>query len=323
MVGGPEVQLDLRACVAELTGDLPTKDLVAAFEQLATSYTDARPRTNVSTATEAAAYAIGRGVATNAAVERVLGELAAARPDWRPKTVLDLGAGIGSASWAAASIFDSLEEVTLVERSDAMITLGRELTSRSDHDALTGATWIRGDTTGPQEGSWDLVIAAYVLGEIHENERRSVVARWFDATSCELVIVDVGSPKGFEAVLVARDSLIERGATITAPCPHEAVCPLAGTTDWCHFGARVPRSRMHRQVKGGDRSFEDEKFSYVSASKQGSVERASRILRRPDIGSGLVRLHLCAPTGLEQVTVSRRHGQTYKRARKAAWGDAW
>ena len=37
--------------------------------------------------------------------------------------------------------------------------------------------------------------------------------------------------------------------------------------DWCHFTQRLPRSRAHKQVKGAELPFEDEKFAYVALTR--------------------------------------------------------
>lgn len=52
---------------------------------------------------------------------------------------------------------------------------------------------------------------------------------------------------------------------------------------------------------------------------------ASRITRKPQIRKGLVLLELCGPegTGLTRVNVTKRHGDLYKAARDADWGQAW
>ena len=46
-------------------------------------------------------------------------------PHW--ESWLDLGAGPGTASWAAAKLFPSLEKIVLWEKSEEMVKLGRSL----------------------------------------------------------------------------------------------------------------------------------------------------------------------------------------------------
>lgn len=113
--------------------------------------------------------------------------------------------------------------------------------------------------------------------------------------------------------------LIDRGAFIAAPCPHQNVC----LNDWCHFGCRVARSKLHRESKGGAAPFEDEKFTYLIAVREKRESAGARILRRPLIGKGKVTLSLCASSGLTEKTVSKKDGEIYKKARKADWGDVF
>ncbi|MDQ4038106.1 MAG: small ribosomal subunit Rsm22 family protein, partial [Actinomycetota bacterium] len=106
--------------------------------------------------------------------------------------------------------------------------------------------------------------------------------------------------------------------------PHEAACPLEPTPDWCHFAVRLTRSIRHRQIKGGARGYEDEKYAYVVASSQPPERRSGRVLRHPQIRTGHVRMTVCATEpGIQDVTVSKRHGQGYRAARQAVWGDPW
>ncbi|MGQ4438773.1 MFS transporter [Streptomyces violaceoruber] len=114
------------------------------------------------------------------------------------------------------------------------------------------------------------------------------------------------------------------GFRVAAPCPHSAACPIEAGTDWCHFAARVSRSSLHRQVKSGSLAYEDEKFSYVAATRLPVEPAASRVVRRPQIRKGQVLLDLCASDErLRRSTVTKRHGDLYKAARDAAWGDPW
>lgn len=86
--------------------------------------------------------------------------------------------------------------------------------------------------------------------------------RALGAARVALVVVEPGTPRGFQQILEARTQALASGAAILAPCPHDATCPMQGS-DWCHFAARVERSRTQRQLKGGELGWEDEKFSYV------------------------------------------------------------
>ena len=127
----------------------------------------------------------------------------------------------------------------------------------------------------------------------------------------------------------ARDRLLAAGFRVAAPCPHSAACPIVPGEDWCHFAARVSRSSLHRQVKGGSLAYEDEKFSYVAAVRPPAadspvVPAPARVVRRPQIRKGQVLLDLCeADERLRRTTVTKRHGDLYKAARDAEWGDAW
>jgi ribosomal protein RSM22 (predicted rRNA methylase) len=95
-------------------------------------------------------------------------------------------------------------------------------------------------------------------------------------------------------------------------------------TDWCHFSARVSRSSLHRQVKGGSLPYEDEKFSYVAATRLPATPAPARVVRRPQIRKGQVLLDLCEPDeALRRRTVTKRHGALYRAARDADWGDTW
>jgi ribosomal protein RSM22 (predicted rRNA methylase) len=84
---------------------------------------------------------------------------------------------------------------------------------------------------------------------------------------------------------------------------------------------------VHRQVKGAELAYEDEKFSYVAAIRQadGVPELpAGRVVRRPQQRKGLVLLDLCAADGRSRrELVSKSQGESYRRARKTSWGDRW
>ncbi|KUL38770.1 rRNA methyltransferase [Streptomyces sp. NRRL F-4489] len=312
---------ELRAALAGLLDGLPPKQAAQAVERLIANYrgrtpTDApvlRDRGDV------AAYAAYRMPATFEAVRAALTAFAARVPDWSPATHLDIGGGTGAATWATAATWDGPRS-TVLDWAQPALDLGRELAAETLPDTIWRRQAIGADLTVP-EGT-DLVTISYVLGELRPEDRRAVVAA--AAAAEAVVVIEPGTPEGYLRIREAREQLAAAGLRIAAPCPHGAACPIVPGEDWCHFSARVSRSSLHRQVKGGSLAYEDEKFSYVAATRRPAAPAAARVVRKPQIRKGQVLLDLCtADEGLRRDTVTKRHGTAYRAARDAAWGDAW
>ncbi|MEU9003101.1 small ribosomal subunit Rsm22 family protein [Streptomyces sp. NPDC048551] len=323
----PTTAETLRSALAGLLDGLPPKQATAAVERLIANYrgtipTDApvlRDRSDV------AAYAAYRMPATFEAVRSALDGLAAAAPDWVPGSHVDVGGGTGAAAWAACATWEGPRTTAVLDWAEPALALGRELAGRAHAEALRGAQWRRAVIgTGISLPDADLVTVSYVLGELTPQARRAVVAESARAGQA-VVLIEPGTPEGYLRIREARDQLIEAGLKVAAPCPHDGACPIEPGKDWCHFSARVSRSSLHRQVKGGSLPYEDEKFSYVAATRFPVTPVPSRITRRPQIRKGLVQLELCGPQdeGLTRATVTKRHGDLYKAARDADWGRQW
>ncbi|MEU9338951.1 small ribosomal subunit Rsm22 family protein [Streptomyces sp. NPDC048290] len=271
---------------------------------------------------DVAAYAAYRMPATFAAVSSALGEFADAVPGWVPGSHLDIGGGTGAATWAVSATWAGTRPVTVLDWAEPALALGRELAAARPE--LRDVSWRRARIgAGLVVDDADLVTVSYVLGELTEDGRAAVVDAAASAGQA-VVVVEPGTPDGYERVLAARARLIAAGFRIAAPCPHSAGCPIVPGTDWCHFAARVSRSALHRQIKGGSLAYEDEKFSYVAATRFPNEPAAARVVRRPQLRKGQVLLDLCeAQERLARVTVTKRHGDLYKAARDADWGDPW
>ncbi|MFJ4960894.1 small ribosomal subunit Rsm22 family protein [Streptomyces sp. NPDC088729] len=315
----------LRAALAGLLDGLPPKQAAQAVDRLIAGYrgetpTDApilRDRSDV------VAYAAYRMPATFEAVRSALDALREAAPAWAPATHTDVGGGTGAASWAVAGAWEG-QRTTVLDWAEPALALGRELADASGVPALLGVRWERARIGQALElAPADLVTVSYVLKELTGRARTELV----DAAAAAgqaVVIVEPGTPDGYARIIEARDRLIAAGLRIAAPCPHSAACPIEPGADWCHFSARVSRSSLHRQVKGGSLSHEDEKFSYVVATRFPTDPAPARVTRRPQIRKGQVLLELCTrDEGLARSTVTKRHGGLYRAARDAAWGDSW
>lgn len=317
---------DLRAALDDTLRRFSQQELTRSVTRLSARYREGRAASDpiLMSSVDAAAYAGYRMPGTYAAVHSALTETAAQLPGFAPTSLLDVGGGTGTAVWAAAEVWPSLRAMTVLEQVPEAIALGRGLMARAGSAAVRGTTWRRG-VIDPASSvpRVDVVTLSYVLGELPEAVRAETV-RWLASVAGLVVIIEPGTPGGYERVVAARAELLGLGRSVVAPCPHGRECPIPRGDDWCHFSARLPRVGAHRVIKDGTLNFEDEKFSYLAVAAEPVAPAGSRVLRHPVKRKGLVQLELCTATeGLARVTVSKRQGADYRAARDIGWGEAW
>ncbi|GEO84590.1 MULTISPECIES: small ribosomal subunit Rsm22 family protein [Alphaproteobacteria] len=318
-----ELPAPLKAAVEQMLAHEPIERLARASEKLSDRYRrEVRDgKFHLDGELAAKAYLATRLPATYAAVRAALSMVEEASPEFHPTSLLDFGAGPGTVFWATTDAWPDLGRATLVEASPAIRSVGEALAKASN--VATG--WLAGDITGtiPPLEPADLVTLAYVLDEIAGTAIPNVVRRLWDLTAHTIVIVEPGTPAGWRRIIAARQTLIEAGAQLVAPCAHAKNCPIV-EPDWCHFSRRVARSRLHRLSKGAEVPWEDEKYIFIAASRFAASPPAARVLAPPRSSSGLARLKLCLSDGrAEELTISRRDGAVFKAARRADWGDAF
>jgi ribosomal protein RSM22 (predicted rRNA methylase) len=165
------------------------------------------------------------------------------------------------------------------------------------------------------------VVASYLIGEMDDAERKNLAELMWAKTRDTLLVVEPGTPQGYARIIALRQQLIGLGAHIAAPCPHDNPCPLQAP-DWCHFTQRLQRSQAHKQIKGAELPFEDEKFSYVALTRAPVASRVARVLAQPIVSKVEVTAKLCTSEGVEMARVPRRAKADYACARRWRWGDA-
>ncbi|MGW5473616.1 small ribosomal subunit Rsm22 family protein [Streptomyces chartreusis] len=314
----------LRSALATLLDDLPPRQAAQAVDRLIANYRGATPTDApiLRDRADVAAYAAYRMPATFEAVHSALEAFARTVPDWTPATHTDVGGGTGAATWAVSTTWPGERSVTVLDWAEPALAIGREIAAADP--TLDKARWLRTriDSTLTLDPT-DLVTVSYVLNELTAGDRATLLDTVASAART-VVIVEPGTPDGYTRVIEARDRLIAAGFRIAAPCPHSAACPIVPGTDWCHFSARVSRSSLHRRIKGGSLAYEDEKFSYVAATRLPATPAPARVVRKPQIRKGQVLLDLCeTDPSLRRTTITKRHGDLYKAARDTEWGDAW
>ncbi len=249
------------------------------------------------------AYLITRLPATQAALRKVFHELRGEQIF----SYLDMGAGPGGSWEILEEFFSTLKEATFVEIDLEFIKLGKERL------VAKPVQWLKELNVKPH----DLVLFSYSWGEIQD---LSVLQKAWEICQKFLVIVEPGTPRGYQAMLAARDHLIKQGAKVVAPCPHSRPCPLTGGPEWCHFGVRLERSKEHQRLKEGSLGFEDEKFSYIILSKEKVKPFYGRMVKDSLRRKGHTVLTLCTNEGIEAKTVSKKN-DNYKSINKLNWGD--
>ncbi len=317
-----EFPLSLRSALEARLDGFKQSQLLSDSQAISARYRkqDSSGKRLLTTDREAVAYAATRMPATFGAVSAAL-QWVLDCCDIRLETLLDAGAGTGAACWAADALL-SLSEVTCLEREGAMRRLGEAL-METGSPALQSARWIDRDITKENLGvTADLVVASYVLNELSEENRLKAARSLWNTAGQMLLIVEPGTPAGYAHLREIRSLLLKEGAHMAAPCPHENACPLP-EDDWCHFTCRVARSRLHKQLKGGEAPYEDEKFCYLALTRKECAPAGARILRHPRIDPGKISLSLCTENGLSTREVRKKDGPLFKAARKSHCGDSF
>lgn len=176
-------------------------------------------------------------------------------PLHRPLRVLDLGAGLGSASlgivhllkshWPALSI-----EVHAVEQASLSLSHYDDLTTALG-EYWPGCSWTMHcgdmrdiaacDAFAPEEG-WDIVIASFSVNEAFEGAVSQDVLTWWDELLQRLapgglgLILEPASAVASTRLLALREAVVANDAfQLCGPCLHASLCPLADDAEnHCH-----------------------------------------------------------------------------------------
>lgn len=317
----PDLPASLRAVLEQQAHGLSRGDTATRAATISRTYRDGGNSGTIRSDADALAYALARMPATYAAVAACLNALTDAREDFRPESLLDVGAGPGTATWAALQAYPSLQRASLLDANTALRRLALTLAAEQMQDTpldYQQADARSGIVAMPQA---DLVIASYMIGELTQEARAAFATELWHKTRDTLLVVEPGTPAGYARIVALRSQLITQGAHVIAPCPHDLACPL-DKPDWCHFAQRLARSRAHKQIKGAELPFEDEKFSYVVLTRDAVAQQPARILATPLVTKADMRLKLCQPDGSVSIaSVPRRDKAAYARMRRLGWGD--
>ena len=224
------------------------EDLFCAYQS------PAHRNTYINDNSLAALYMITRGRSIMGVMEKIIRQ----HPDVFNDvgSVVDFGGGPGTFLFAISK-FKTLNEYTNVEWSDAFIGVFNVLVEEflSSSTPHTNVDSIRGNylELGPQDvPTNDLCVFSYTFCE---SDNPLVNISSLVENSNMVLIIEPGTPSGFNNIIQARDKLTDKGFSDIAPCTAlNGFCPLRDHgPDWCHFVVRLDRSRIQKHLKNGVR----------------------------------------------------------------------
>ncbi|MDQ4037881.1 MAG: small ribosomal subunit Rsm22 family protein, partial [Actinomycetota bacterium] len=196
---------------AEL-GGYSNRELAEAAHRLSDRYRADQPASQpiLASPLDSAAYLTTRMPATYAAARQACDRLSAARPEFRPRSLLDLGGGTGACTWAVADAFPSLVSSHLVDSSESALAAAARMLTHSrlqvTHDTA------RLDRTGGWTATtgFDLAVCGFLLGELDTAAQDAVILEMARAAPV-VAIIEPGTPAGYRRMLRARAALLAAG----------------------------------------------------------------------------------------------------------------
>ena len=316
-----DLPIELRNAIDNKLQNVSIKELSKFAEDISNKYRneERNGKRLLTKEAEALSYAAVRMPATYGAVYTALKNTFQIN-NIEIETLLDVGAGTGAGSWAVNEFLD-LKSITCIEREEVMINIGKSLMLESENKVLQNSVWKQQDIIKNKiTDTADLVICSYMLNELPEADRMKVLENLWEITNKVLIIIEPGTPYGFSIIKQIRKELINKKGYLIAPCSNIQECPLEN--DWCHSICRISRNKAHKLLKDADVPYEDEKFSYISFSKQefNKIE-FSRILRHPIIETGKITVNTCSAEGIKTEIITKTEKDKFKKLKKSKCGD--
>ncbi|HJW40166.1 MAG TPA: small ribosomal subunit Rsm22 family protein, partial [Rhizomicrobium sp.] len=136
----PALPPRLKEAADALLEGVSRKDLAAHSTAISKEYRAGRGSAGVvKNDTDTLAYLVARLPATYAVAAAVLDQVRRAVPDFAPGSLLDAGAGPGTATWAARETWPALTHATLIDSNARFLDLAKKL--------VPGAAFLSGSLT--------------------------------------------------------------------------------------------------------------------------------------------------------------------------------
>lgn len=274
------------------------------------------------------AYVSLRFPATYAQIYSALSQIQERIPDWRPKTVLDVGCGPGTGIFAAKAMWPSITSAYGIEQQKFFLTLAEEISFGSKlsvdvtWDNRTIKQWL--ESNDPK--TYDLIIISNVLNELTDKVQTQLLQAVSLKNSGVVLLLEPGTPRGHQIIQTAAKDFAAR-EHIIAPYINNTF--VQSDRYRIHFPQRFQRPEFQRRIRQSMREselmasdWEETKFCYVA---YGTVA-SSKQLWAQSIGlvrkyRGYLMIPLLTATGVVDTKVVKRHKSNYTYAKDIRWGE--
>lgn len=172
-------------------------------------------------------------------------------------SVLDYGAGPGTATFAATSVLGRSFALTAVDSSAGMRSLAsRLLEPLRQFGTLTRCTVESSDvffTRRSTDNPFDLIVASHVLNEFPADRQQALIGDFLKhlAPGGTMVLLESALPAQTRELMSLRDWALNQDMSLQVhfPCTHRAACPmLADAGNWCHAPLSWNPPHLVRQI---------------------------------------------------------------------------
>jgi ribosomal protein RSM22 (predicted rRNA methylase) len=276
---------------------------------------------------DALAYLGLRVPATYAQVFGALSSVHELIPSWHPTSLLDIGSGPGTATWAAISQWPGLDDITCLDEDKDFISFGKLIIENSKITHYVN--WKSCDVRlgiEENESSYDLVIIANVLNELTSGAQEKLIGQAFNLCNGLLIIIEPGTPRGSKIVSSVAQKLHKAGILLA---PYIANTFIEDADYYLHFPQRFIRPEFQRRIRQQMRTrtemasdWEESKYSYVAISKF-PVEKNywARTVGEPEIQKGFLEIPVITAENLTKIKVMKRDNEAFTFAKRLRWGE--
>ncbi|XP_053685073.1 methyltransferase-like protein 17, mitochondrial [Sabethes cyaneus] len=279
-------------------------------------------------------YLLGRSATEYAVLTQIFEEIRKRNPEFKPRSFLDFGSGVGTGTWAAANLWkENIFEYVSIDASAEMNDLAELILRGGDSNKTMSLrnVFYRQFLPASHNSKYDIVLSAFSLFELPTKQTRlDVVENLWNKCDEFLVLVEHGSLAGFSLIDEARQFLIDKNSAdgceyhIFAPCPHSQPCPRVSLADGTPCNFEVTYNQLPILNPAAASKYP---YSYVVFRKGISTAQQDKYPRL--VRSTLVRARhsicrMCTDQGeLREVIFSAsKHGKNlYRCARSSEWGD--